>query len=720
MAGRAPGRRPPAGAGASAPPPTRRDPVVDVLHGVPVEDPYRWLEDAASPETRAWIEAQNRHTDAVVLGRPEVARFRERIAELLSGRSVEEARERGGRLFYTSREPGEEGAALRVRATAGGPGLPGGAADRTLVDPNGHGGRHPVALDWWYPSPRGTYVAYGLSADGSEDSVLHVVEVATGRVLPERIPRTRHSSVAWHPDERGFYYTRYPERGEVAEGDEYYIRRVMHHRLGDDPARDPVIFEAAEPRTHIPHAALSDDGRFLVLWVHEGWRRTDVWLAPVGPDGLLAGPPAPVVAGLDALFVGEMRRGRLVVLTNHEAPNFRIAALDPADPDPGRWVDLVPEAPDRILSDFAFAPDGRLVVAALKDAKARLFVSAEPASEGPVELVEVELPAMGTLSALAGFPGREVTFTFDTFEAPPAVFRLDVARRRVERWIAGEAPGARPGSIEVRQVFYASRDGTRVPMFVLVPRGFRPDGRAPTVLTGYGGFGLARTPAFSAGALAWVEAGGVFAVANLRGGSEYGERWHRAGMLEKKQNVFDDFIAAAEFLIREGYTDREHLGAYGRSNGGLLVGAALTQRPDLFRAVVCGVPLLDMVRYHRFLIASTWIPEYGTADDPEEFPFLYAYSPYHRVREGTAYPAVYFFAAMSDGRVDALHARKMAARLQHATSSDPVERPVVLRLEFQAGHGVGKPLSAVVAEEAEWWGFLAWQLGLGAGPAGER
>ena len=667
----------------------------EVLHGERIVDPYRWLEDAADPEVQAWTAAQNAHTDRVLGGLPQRAYFERRLRELLADEElVTMPVLRGDRVFFLRRRSGENQPALWVRSLEGG-------EEAVLVDPNRLRADGTVALDWWYPSPDGRLVAYGLSEDGTEESVLHVLRVDTGEPEPDRIPRTRHCSLAWLPDGSGFYYTRHPQPGTVPPGEEFYHRRVYFHRLGDDPASDPMVFGAGRPARELPRVVISDDGRYVMVLANQGWRSTEVFLLDrQDPERGWS----PLLTGYDAHFTGYVLGGKAYLLTDWQAPRGRIVAVDPADPRPDAWQEIVPESETRVLRDFVPAGEGLLVMA-LVDAASRLYLV--PRQGGALR--EVDLPGLGTVTHLSGSPGAGTALAcFESFALAPRILRIDPASGSASLWLASRSAVA-PDAVAVERTFATSRDGTQVPVFVLRARPAGGAGPRPALLTGYGGFNVARTPQYQPFIIPWLEAGGVWALAILRGGGEYGEEWHRAGMLGNKQNVFDDFIAAAEHLIATGITEPARLAILGRSNGGLLVGAALTQRPELFRAVVCGVPLLDMLRYHRFLIGAQWISEYGSPDDPEHFRWLRAYSPYHNVREGTAYPAVYLFAAAADIRVDPLHARKMAALLQAASSSG---LPVLLRVEERVGHGAGKPLARVLAEQVEIWTFLAWQLGL--------
>ena len=681
--------------------PTRRDDVVEAIHGVAVADPYRWLEDGEAAETRAWTAAQNARTEAALAAVPGRAALEARLRELLTVGTVAAPAVRGGRLFYLKREGEQNQPVLYARDGVDG-------AERAVVDPNALDAAGLAALDWWYPSPDGRLVAYGVSRDGDEWSTLRVVEVESGSVLPDEIARARYSSVAWLPDGSGFFYTRYPPPGSVPPGEEEYNSHVFFHRLGDEPAADPKVFGEGRSPQDMIGVELSRDGRWLVALAFQGWARSEVYLRDETWEGA---PFVPVVEGVDALFDNAVATAdRLYLRTNRDAPNYRIVAVDPTGPAPEleRWETVVPERPDRIIQGFVLA-GGRIVTHELEAATSRLRAYGLDGTP----LGELALPGLGTVHGLDGEEaGSLVVAGYTSFAVPPSalVFDLETGERRPLAPLP-PAPGFDLDAIEVRQVRYPSPDGTAISMFLVHRRGLDRTGDHPTVLTGYGGFNIGLGPEYRAALPAWLERGGVFALPNLRGGGEYGEAWHRAGMLGNKQNVFDDFHAAAEWLIAEGYTNPAKLAIWGGSNGGLLVGAAITQRPELFRAAVCAVPLLDMVRYHLFRIAKLWIPEYGSAEDPAAFRWLFAYSPYHRVRDGVCYPATLLTTGEQDSRVDPMHARKMTALLQHATAC-AADRPILLRAETQAGHGQGKPLSKRVAEAADLWGFVGWQLGV--------
>ncbi len=673
-------------------PESRSVDVVDILHGETIADPYRWLEDGDSPETRRWTEQQNAATEAYLAAIPARERIRRRLEELLSIGVLSVPTPKRGRYFYLRREGRMNQPVLYWREGTEG-------ADRIAVDPNALNDAGTTALDWYYPSEDGRLLAYGLSENGDENSVLHLLELDSGRHLPDRIARMRAASLAWLPDATGFYYTRYPAPGEVPSTEEQYHRAIYFHHLGADPASDPPVLKPAE-KEHWPGVSLSPDGRWLIISVARTFDQTDLYLKDLASGaGLVA-----VARDLPASFDGEIAHGRLFLRTNLDAPTYRLYVVDPERPGRSEWREILPARSDAVLESVAVTAR-RLALGYLERASSRLRIT--DLEGAPVQ--EVSLPTLGSLFGIgAEWNGRELFYGFSSYTLPPSVYRIDLQTGAFSLWKQVEAE-LDPRKFEVRQVTYSSRDGTAISMFVVHPTRLVLNSRNPTYLTAYGGFNISMTPAFSRSLLLWLEHGGVVAIPNIRGGGEYGESWHQAGILANKQNSFDDFIAAAEWLIHERYTSADRLAAAGGSNGGLLMGAALTQRPELFRAVLVQVPLLDMLRYHRFLIARLWIPEYGSAEDPQQFRWLREYSPYHHVRQGVAYPAVLLATAESDTRVDPMHARKMAARLQAATSA---QRPVLLRLEARAGHGAGKPLSKVLEELADSWTFVFSELGV--------
>jgi prolyl oligopeptidase len=673
---------------------TRTVDVVDDYSGTLVADPYRWLEDGDADEVRAWTAEQNAITAGVVGAIPERAGIAARLTELLEVGSMTPpmvcaAKEGVRRYFHQRRRGSEAQPILYVREGRDG-------ADRALLDPAALSPDATTALDWWYPSNDGALVAWGRSDAGSEDSTLFIRDAATGRDLADRIPHTRHASVAWLPDSSGFFYTRYPSPGDVPDGDEKYGSLVFFHKLGDAWTNDESIFGEGRDKLDVPSVAISPNGRWLVVRVHRGWDESEVYVRD-----LTTGAWTPIAVALGANFEPFPFDDRLLLLTNDGASRYRLLAVDYTHASRDAWTEVVGERDD-VLFDVAVSRDS-IVLGYLRDASTRLERFALDGSPiGPIAL-----PAIGTASVHAGHDDTDVFIGFTSFTTPFEVLRFDTNDDSVSTW---DRIGRPLADVDVSLRFAVSKDGTRIPMFVVVRRGTM--GPSPTILYGYGGFNAPTTPAFSSRAQLFVERGGVWVSAVLRGGGEYGETWHRAGMLESKQNVFDDFAACAETLIRDGVTSTEKLALLGGSNGGLLVAALATQRPDLFRVGVSLVPLTDMLRYHRFRIAKLWISEYGSPDDPTEFPFLYAYSPYHRAVDGTRYPSMLFATGDSDSRVDPLHARKMAARMQAAQGDD--SRPILLRVEASAGHGAGKPLAKVVEESSDFMAFLMREVGMGS------
>ncbi|HYR93672.1 MAG TPA: prolyl oligopeptidase family serine peptidase [Methylomirabilota bacterium] len=674
-------------------PVTPREEVIDTWHGEPIADPYRWLE-GSSDRIRVWTDAQNLRTRTVLDSIPERAGYVTRLRELLSVGLLSTPRPAGPWLFHTRREGAQKQSVLYARRGVGGD-------DRALIDPNALDGAGLVALDWFFPSSDGRFVAYGLSRGGDELSTLYVVETQSGRDVGEKIPYTQRSSVAWVED--GFYYTVHPAPGTVPPGDEHYHRRIRFHRLGDGPSQDELVFGEGRAKEDILSVATSPDGRWVLLTAFRGWVQSDVYLLDRRATGS-AGVRV-VVEGEDGLTSGVLTNDTVWLRTNLGAMNYTIVRAPTSSPGRGSWKTVVPES-DHAIETFDVSRD-RVAVVTLEKATSRVALW----SHDGKRVTDVKLPGIGTVAAVQADPaGDIVTLHYESFTSPAATYavRADGALEEFARLAMPK--GLDPSSFVVAQTSYGSKDGTEISIFLVHRRDLRATGDVPTILSGYGGFNISRTPAYFPGVAAWVEAGGLFALPNLRGGGEYGERWHRAGMLARKQNVFDDFHAAAEALVTQGWTNAKRLGISGGSNGGLLTGVALTQRPELFAAVYCAVPLLDMLRYQSFLIARFWIAEYGSAEDSEQYRWLRAYSPYHHVREGVRYPAVLFTTAEGDSRVDPMHARKMAALMQAVTRDDP-DAYVLLRVERDAGHGVGKPLDKQVEDLADQYSFFTSRLG---------
>jgi prolyl oligopeptidase len=681
----------------TGPPPADKKPVEEVVQGHKIADSYRWLEDAKSPETQKWVGEELTYTRSILDPLPGRSELHERLEKLLSIGTISAPQIGGKYYFYTKREGAQNQPVLLVRE-----GLQG--KDRALVDVNVLAPDGTIALDWWTPSEDGKYVAYGTSPSGSEISTLRVIETETGKLLPDSIERTRAASIAWKLDDSGFYYTRYPKKGEVAEGQEAYNRHAFYHALGSDSAKDPLVFGEGRNPQDWPDVDISNDGRWLLITVEQGWTKTELYL-----QDLKAGtPPIRITEGKEFLYGGEIVNGKIYITTNEDASRYRAFVADADSPARANWKEIIPQSV-AILQGAAVV-NGLLLAQYEQNASSQLKLFGTDGKP----LGDVQLPAIGSVFGLGGkWNRKEVFFAFHSFTIPDSVYQIDLKGRGTSLWSKVDAPGIDPARYDVKQVWFNSKDGTRVPMFVFHKKGLALDGKNPTLLTAYGGFNVSLTPNFVGDRYLWLEHGGVFAVANLRGGAEFGEDWHRAGMLDKKQNVFDDFIAASEYLIAQKYTDKDHLAIRGGSNGGLLMGAALTQRPDLFRAVVCQVPLLDMLRYQNFQIAKLWVPEYGSSDDPKQFEWLYAYSPYQHVKPDQEYPAILFMTADTDTRVDPMHAKKMAALMQaEASNGRSPERPILLRIDTKAGHGAGKPIAKQVEDLTDIYSFLFWQLGM--------
>ncbi len=670
------------------PPMTMTDQVKDNYHGVEVIDPYRWLEDQHSPATRAWIDAQNRYTQSLLDAWPQREELKRRVAGLLKIESIDVPTEHNDRLFFIKRAADQDQGVLYVRKNRGG-------TDEVLVDPNPLSADHTVSVTLENVSDDGTLVAYGLRQGGEDEVTVHLLDVDKRTELPDVLPKARYDDIAIKPDKSGLYYSR---AGKAP--------RVFYHTLGTDLAKDLLIFGEGYGADKGFSADLSEGGRYLIIQVWHGAAadQTEVYWQDLQAHG----PIKTIVNDVSARFIGQAGGDTLFVQTNWKAPKNRILAIDLKNPARENWKEVVPES-SSVIDSMALA-HRELVVIYNENASSRIQVFDAVGKH----VRDVPLPAIGTVTGFnSRWAGDQAFYGYTSFHIPLWVQQYDVPTGKQELWAQVKVP-VDPERLEVKQVWYTSKDGTRIPMFLMGQKGMKLDGARPTLLTGYGGFNVIESPYFSPLAAFWVENGGLFAKPNLRGGGEFGEAWHLAGMMEKKQNVFDDFLSAAEWLIENHYTNPSQLALAGNSNGGLLVGAALTQRPDLFRAVLCTHPLLDMLRYQKFMEAQYWVSEYGSSDDPAQFKYLAAYSPYQNVKPGVKYPAVLLMTGDGDTRVDPLHARKMAARLQAATASD---QHILLRYDTQAGHSGGLPVSKQIDQLADGAEFLMWQLRVRLAPA---
>ena len=664
------------------PPQSRVDNHREVIHNVEIIDPYRWLEDQESPETRAWIDAQNKYTHSLLDGLPSRPLIQKRLSELLRVDSVSTPFEQDGRYFLFKKRAADDLSILYVRQGLNG-------KDEVLIDPHTLSADHTTDIGLLDASSGGKFIVYSIRRGGQDETELHVMDVDKRKDV-DQLPHGLYRGVSIRKDGSGFYYNL--QRRDTGI-------RVFYHAIGTEPSKDVEVFGKDYGRDKWIGGSVSEDGKYMLFGVQHGWARNEVYLQKL-PDG----PIQTIVNDIDAHFSPWFAGDLLVMQTDWQAPNQRIVVVDINNPAREKWRTIVPEGRDAIAG-FSLV-GGKLFVSYLHNVTTQIKIFN---LEGKA-LGEVSLPGIGSASGLSGrWNSNEAFFSFRSFVTPQTIYRYDVQTGKTELWARPNVP-FKSDDFEVRQVWYSSKDGTKVPMFLVHKKGLQPDGKLPVLLYGYGGFNVSQTPRFSSAAAIWVEQGGVYALANIRGGGEFGEAWHKAGMLDKKQNVFDDFIGAAEWLIQNKYTNASRLAIQGGSNGGLLVGAALTQRPELFQAVLCQFPDLDMIGYHRFKNNNPpALLEYGNASDPAQFKYLYAYSPYQKVKPGEKYPAVLFTTGDQDTRVPPLQARKMAARLQAASTSG---KPVLLLYDTKAGHAGGRPLSKIIEDVSLELSFLFWQLKL--------
>lgn len=688
-------------------PKTEQKVVKDTIHGVEVVDPFRWLEGSAAPELKApdpaldakvsaWTDAQNAYTRQVLESLPGRKELEARLRPLMEVGSVLAPEWRLNRYFVWKREGNQRQYIIYVQDGSSG-------SPRILLDPNTLDKDGLIAPSFTQPNHDGKLMAFGLYRSGDENTICYVMNVDSGEWLADEI-QGKVGNIQWMPDSSGFFYER------LADLKNPYSGQIKYHKLGTHPRQDKLLFEQYKEgplsTTWGPWATVSHDGRWMILGYWTGTDSNDLWVVDLDRwfrSGEFV--KKDIVVGKDATFSGTAVGNILYMQTSLDAPNGQVIAVDLTDPVPAKWKVVIPEKKDALQN--VSVSRSFLVADYLKNAATEIeLIAFDGTSKG-----KMKLPGIGSAEVSSREDRDEAFLTFTSFNEPTSVYRVHLGTDQRELWARPAVP-VDPAGVEVKQVVYSSKDGTRIPMFIVHRKGLKLDGNNPTILSGYGGFSIAQSPAFSASLFQWYEAGGVYALPSLRGGGEFGEEWHRAGMLEKRQNVFDDFIAAAEWLMANKYTRPQRLAIYGGSNGGLLTGGALVQRPELFGAVISAVPLLDMLRYQNFLMAKYWVPEYGSAEDKAHFEFLRRYSPYQNVKPGTKYPAVFLTAGENDSRVHALHARKMAALLQSASGSDQKEKPVLLWVDRSAGHGQGKPLDLKIRDMADQRIFLMWQLGM--------
>ena len=682
-------------------PASRKGDTVDTYHGAQVADPYRWLEELDSDETRTWVDAQNKLTFDFLGKIGARDKIRARLTELWNYERYGVPSKEGGKYFYSRNDGLQNQSVLYVADSLA-------AEPRVLLDPNTLSQDGTVALSGMAVSRDGKHMAYGLASAGSDWQEFRVRDIKTGKDLPDLVQWVKFSGPSWTADGKGFFYSRYdaPKEGEALKGKNEF-QKLYYHKLGTTQADDVLVYERKDQPKWGFGGEVSDDGRWLVIRVWEGSADKNAIFVQDLKPGVGKVPVQELLSKFDAEynFVGNTG-STLYFQTTKDAARGKLVAIDVAKKeasDPATWKTIIPEAPETLRGVSHVG--GRLVASYLKDARSQVKVYS---LAGKLER-ELELPGLGTAG---GFGGRakdtETFYAFTSYTWPTTVFRYDLKTGKSEVFRQPKV-AFDPTKYETTQVFYTSKDGTKVPMFLTHKKGLERTGQNPTYLYGYGGFNVPLTPGFSVPDLMWLELGGVLAVANLRGGGEYGEAWHEAGTKLHKQNVFDDFIAAAEYLVAEKITSPAKLAIGGRSNGGLLVGAAMTQRPDLFGVALPGVGVMDMLRFHKFTIGWAWVADYGSSDDAEQFKALRAYSPLHNLRPGTKYPATMVYTADHDDRVVPGHSYKFAAALQAAQAGD---KPTLIRIDVRAGHGAGKPTSKQIDEWTDLWGFVVQNLGM--------
>ncbi|MBI4326346.1 MAG: S9 family peptidase [Chloroflexi bacterium] len=688
----------------SAYPLTAKVDQVDDYHGTKVADPYRWLEDTDSPPTKAWVEAQNKLTFAYLEQIPARNQIKQRLTQLWNYERYGVPVKIGGRYFFTRNDGLQNQSVLYTAQSLE-------AEPAVLLDPNLLSTDGTVALSGSEASDDGKRLAYGLSTAGSDWQEWKVLDVASGQDLPDHLKWVKFSGASWSKDGQGFYYSRYDEPKETARlRGLNYFHKLYYHRLGTAQSADALVYHRPDQKEWEFSGNVTEDGRYLIITVHRG---TDTKNAVFYRD--LQTPGAPVVELLrefDADYRFISNDGPLFWFrTDWEAPRGRVLAINITKPARDHWKEVIPQSSDTLIR--VSAVNDQFIANYLTDAHSQ--IKTFNLKGGLIR--EVDLPGLGTASGFGGLRKDQETFyALGSFTTPTTIFRYDAVQGRSAVFRQSKVD-FHPGDYETKQVFYRSQDGTRIPMFITHRKGLKQNGRNPTFLFGYGGFNISMTPNFSVANLVWMEMGGVYALANLRGGGEYGEEWHRAGMKLNKQNVFDDFIAAAEWLIANNYTRSANLAIGGGSNGGLLVGAGLTQRPDLFGAALPAVGVMDMLRFHKFTIGWAWTSDYGSAENPDEFKALYAYSPLHHLRPGTVYPPTLVTTADHDDRVVPGHSFKFAAALQAAQAGPG---PALIRIETKAGHGAGKPTAKVIEEAADKWAFLVRELKMKTPQFGRR
>lgn len=672
-------------------PQTKKEDIVDEISGILIADPYRWLEDSNNKEVVDWIGVQNQYTD-LILRNEKQNRFSDELIKNFKVVNFSNPVPVKGRYFYMERQPDED--QMVLYAKDGLDGMP-----KKLVDPNGKREGNTITIDYWRPGWTGKYITYGLSEGGDEMATLYVMDVDKNKNLPEKIIHCRNSSVRWLPDDSGFFYTRNPRPGAVPKNEEHLHSKIYFHKLGDNPENDRLIFGKDRPKDDMINISLSLDGQLLAIHVSQKWTENEIYIYDNCRETL-----SPLIVGIPANFSLKFLSDRAILYTNYKANNYKILFTQLSDlfKKIEDWQEFFPEQ-ESLLESVAITAD-KILLEYLVNACSNVIIL----DYSGKEIGRVPLPQF---SSLAGISTRgtekEFFYGLESFTFPKIVCRFNSETQQYEKYKATDNT-INPENYEIKQKWYISKDGTKIPIFIFHKKEVRLNGKNPTILYGYGGFASNETPMFMRNWISWIERGGIFAVANIRGGGEFGEKWHKTGIKENKQNSFDDFIYAAEYLVAKKYTGVNHLGILGVSNGGLLVSAVAVQRPDLFKAVCSRVPLTDMVRFPKFGIAVRWIHEYGNPEIKNDLERILKWSPYHNAKNNVEYPNIFFTTADKDTRVDPLHARKMTALLQSVNK----QNKVLLFTEIEAGHGAGKPISKMVELQSLVLTFFAQELGL--------
>ena len=670
----------------------------ETVHRTVIRDAYRWLEDVESKKVSRWIDNQNKFSEPLLRKAPMRTKVAKRLSQLLRIDTISVPYPKNGFYFTMKRKANQDLAVLYVQK-----GLQG--KKRALIDQNKFSKDKTAVLTRWSVSPKAKYVAYAVSKHANDQNSIHVIEVKTGKKLPDIIPEevypAMHSGNVWNPDESGFWYTKrykYAPKGELK-----LYQKIYYHKLGDSVGDDQLVFGKKLTKDALPSVKVSSDGKYLIAEIHiASWNisRGDLYIKDITKKSDFL----PIVKGVEALFSAWIHRDRIYITTNHKSPKWKIVMVSTKDATKGirYWKTIIPES--NHVVNYAKTVSDRLFVETQENVHS---VLREYTLDGKF-ISKLKLPTFGTTTNInAENEGEEIFFGFTSFLVPFQIYHLDLKTNQMK--LLDELKNdINFKKYTVEQKWYKSKDGTKIPMFLIHKKGIKLNGKNPTLLYGYGGFNHSIMPSFQSTRAVFIEMGGVYAIANIRGGGEFGETWHKAGVKNKKQNVFNDFIAAAEWLIKNKYTDSNHLAAFGWSNGGLLMSAMITQKPDLFKTLVVGAPVIDMLRFHKFFGGRHWMADYGNPDDPKMFRYLLKYSPYHNIKDGISYPATLILTAEGDDRVHPMHAYKFTARLQKANTSF---NPILLRVERKAGHGGAASISKIIHQYADIYGFIFWQLG---------